>query len=145
MTAKEHNKLIGIFHLVDGGLQVFGGIIAALIYFFIFLVFQAKARGADDVMFATIFMIFALIITPIVLIFAAINLIAGWKMLKEKDGARTWGIVASIISLLNFPIGMALGVYSLWFLFGDEGKNFYLGNNSYARQSFPPPPPNNWQ
>jgi hypothetical protein len=62
----------------------------------------------------------------------------------DKPGARNWGIAASIICLLSVPLGTALGVYGLWFLFGEEGKRHYLGGGDYAPRSFPPPP-NNWQ
>jgi len=31
MTGKDHNKLLSIFHLIQGGLQAFGGIVVALI------------------------------------------------------------------------------------------------------------------
>lgn len=144
MTAKDHNKLLGIFHLVQGGLQAFGGLLVGLIYGIIGLGIGVNAKNSEEEFIATFIVILALIIAPLVLIFAGINLMAGYKMLKEKSGARTWGIAASILSLLSFPIGTALGVYGLWFLFGEEGKNHYLGNSSYAPQSFPPPP-NNWQ
>jgi len=79
----------------------------------------------------------------VILVFAGVTLMAGWKMLKEKTVGRTWGIAASIISLLSFPLGTALGIYGLWFLFGEGGKNFYRGGNSI--NNFPPPPPNHWQ
>ncbi|MEJ7701565.1 MAG: hypothetical protein WKF71_18255 [Pyrinomonadaceae bacterium] len=32
MTAKEHNKLLAIFFLINGGLQALGGIFVTLIY-----------------------------------------------------------------------------------------------------------------
>ena len=55
-------------------------------------------------------------------------------------------IVGSIVSCLSFPIGTAAGVYGLWFLFGDLGKQFYLGSSpQYAFQNPPAPPPNSWQ
>lgn len=96
-------------------------------------------------MMGTIFIVLAFVIAPIILLFAAINLTAGYKMLKEKAGARNWGIAASAVSLLSIPLGTALGVYGLWFLLGDEGKQFYLGGNRQQNMFNPPPPPQNWQ
>ncbi len=98
-------------------------------------------------MMGTIFVVMAFVIAPIILLFAAVNLTAGYKMLKEKMGARNWGVAASILSLLSIPLGTALGVYGLWFLFGDEGKQFYhLGGAPRQQNVFnPPPPPQNWQ
>ncbi len=145
MTAQDHNKLLGILHLVQSGLQIVGGILIAVIYGALGAVFTANAQRQEDQFIGQLFVVLALIVTPIVLILGGINLIAGYKMLKEKAGARTWGIVASIICLLGFPLGTALGVYGLWFLFGDQGKGYYLGSNPQNRQMFPPPPPSNWQ
>jgi hypothetical protein len=145
MTGKDHNKLLGIFHLVQGGLQTFGGLFIALIYGIIGFGISSSARRPEEQVMGTMFIILAVIVAPIILIFAGINLTAGYKLVKEKAGARNWGIAASILSLLSFPLGTALGVYGLWFMFGEEGKKHYFGNNNYAPQSFPPPPPNSWQ
>jgi len=130
MTAKDHNKLLSIFLLVHGGLQLFGGLLFALIYGGIGLSFLSMGRKSEEQTIGGIFLVLSLIITPIIIIIAGIGLMAGWKMLKERFGARTWGIVASSISLLSFPLGTALGVYGLWFLLGEAGKQFYgsVGN-----------------
>ena len=145
MTAQDHNKLLGIFHLIQGGLQAFSGLIITVIYGIIGVVMRTNAQRPEEQMMGTLFVVLGFVIGPIALIMAGVNLTAGYKMIKEKAGARTWGIVASILCLLGFPLGTALGVYGLWFLFGDEGKQYYLGGNDHARQAFPPPPPNNWQ
>ena len=143
MTAKDHGKLLGIFHLIEGGLQAFGGIFIAFIYGGLGIVFRSNAHKLEEQMMGTVFVILAFALAPIVLIFAGISLTAGYKLLKEKAGARTWGIVASILALPGIPLGTALGIYGLWFLFGEEGKRFYLGG--VQQNMFSPPPPQNWQ
>lgn len=145
MTGKDHNKLLSIFHLIQGGLQAFSGIIVGLVYGGLGLAMRQSARGGEEQMMGTIFIVLAFVIAPIILLFAAINLTAGYKMLKEKAGARNWGIAASAVSLLSIPLGTALGVYGLWFLLGDEGKQYYLGRNRQQNMFNPPPPPQNWQ
>src|SRR2546423_1632362 len=104
MTAKDHNKLLGIFMLVQGGLQIFGGLMVALIYGGMGLNFLAHAHSSDERTIGTIFIVMAFVVAPIVFIFAGLFLMAGWKLFKEKAGARTWGIIASIIALLGFPL-----------------------------------------
>ena len=143
MVAKDHNKLLSIFMLVQGGLQLFAGLIVGLIYGGMGLGFFAQARTDEERMVGGIFMVMAFIVAPIIFIFAGIFLMAGWKLLKEKSGARTWGIVASIIALFGFPLGTALGIYGLWFLFGEQGKQFYLGGVN--QNMYNAPPPNHWQ
>jgi hypothetical protein len=47
--------------------------------------------------------------------------LASWKLFKRKRGARFWGVVAGIVVLPIFPLGTALGGYSLWFFFSSKG------------------------
>jgi len=143
MTGKDHNKVLSILMFVQGGLQLFVGILVALMYGGIGTFMLTNARRDDEQMMGGMFIALAVIVGLVILAFAGVTLLAGWKMLKEKSGGRTWGIIASIISLLSFPLGTALGVYGLWFLFGEDGKRFYAGGNS--PNNFPPPPLNNWQ
>lgn len=143
MTAKDHNKLLRIFHFIQGGLQALAGIFAGLGYALLGFALKSNAHKPEEQMMGTIFVIAAFVAAPIILIFAVVNLVAGYKLLREKAGARNWGIVASFVSLLSIPLGTALGIYGLWFLFGEEGKQFYSGGG--RQNMFNPPPPQNWQ
>lgn len=143
MTAKEHNKLLGIFFLVNGGLQAFGGILLVLIYGGLGATLLSNARQSEERTMGGIFLVAGIVGGIIALAFAAVSLFAGWKLFKEKAGARTLAIVASCIALLSIPLGTALGIYGLWFLFGEQGKQFYAGGS--AANNLTTPPPNNWQ
>lgn len=146
MTAKDHNKLLSIFLFIKAALSAFGGLVVMLMYggFGLFGMSQGKK---EDLVFGSIFLVVGIVVGLILLAFAFVEFMAGRKMIKEQPSGRTWGIVASIMSLINFPLGTALGVYGLWFLFGDMGKNFYLGGGMNTPSSFqpPPPPPHSWQ
>jgi hypothetical protein len=145
MSSKDHNKLIGILLLVMGGLKLIGGIIIALVYGGLGIFAVTNSHKQDDQFLGTVFIVIGIIAATAVFIFALIDFIAGWKMFKEKPNARTWGIVSSIISLPSLPFGTALGVYGLWFLFGEQGKQFYLANDLNRDMFQPqPPPPSNW-
>ena len=47
---------------------------------------------------------------------AVAGIAAGWGLLDRRPWARTLAIVLGIIKLLEFPLGTALGVYTLWVL-----------------------------
>ncbi len=142
MTAKEHNKLIGIFFLVNAGLSAIGGIIAALIYGGMGMMMVGAGRREEDQMIGGIFLVAAVVVGILIVLFAGFYGFAGWKIYKEQSIGRTLGIIASAFSLLSPPLGTALGVYGLWFLLGEQGKSFYNGS---GMPSVPPPPPNSWQ
>jgi uncharacterized membrane protein (DUF2068 family) len=52
---------------------------------------------------------------------AALQLVAGWGLLGRKSWARVLTIVLGVISLIRFPFGTALGVYTLWVLLSKDG------------------------
>lgn len=145
MTAKDHNKLLSIFFFVQGGLQLFVGLILALVYGGIGGAMLASARRDDEQVMGGVFLGVAVFVGLILLLFGALYLIGGFKMLKEQKIGRTLGIIGSILALFSFPLGTALGVYGLWFLFGDLGKAFYDGSSQPGAQYQPAPPPNSWQ
>ena len=145
MTAREQNKLVGIFLMIHGGIQSLVMLLLVLIYGGLGVGMMTTARKDDEQIAGGFLLGFALLVGFFMLLFIIPQLVGGWKMIKERPNARTWGIIASIVACLNFPLGTAAGVYGLVFLFGEPGKQFYLGGNQYQNQAFPPPPPNNWQ
>ena len=143
MTAREHNKLLSIFFFIQGGLQLLIGIIMTLVYGGVGGALLAGGHKQEDRMVGGVFVVVAVVIGIMIAAFAAFDLFTGLKLLKERRIGRTLGIVASCLALLNFPLGTALGIYGLWFLFGDLGKNFY--SSTAASTGYAPPPPNSWQ
>lgn len=143
MTAKDHNKLIGIFFLINAGLSALGGLLAAILYGGIGAVMLSNSHRSEDEVMGGIFLGASVVVALLIMLFAAFYGFTGWKIYKEQKVGRVLGIVASSLSLLSVPLGTALGIYGLWFFIGDEGKAFYEGGEMMA--SSPPPPPNSWQ
>ncbi len=48
------------------------------------------------------------------------GIIAGIGLLKHKEWARILTLILSVIDLINFPFGTAIGVYSIWALVQEE-------------------------
>ena len=146
MTAKEQNKLAGIFLLVHGGLQVFVMLLLGLVYGGIGAALFFGAQKQEDQFMGLAFIGMIVFIAFFFSIFIIPQLIGGWKMLKERPNARIWGIIGSIVSCWSFPLGTAAGVFGLVFLFGENGKQFYLGGVNQPNLNPPaPPPPSSWQ
>jgi hypothetical protein len=47
---------------------------------------------------------------------AALALVAGYGLLNRRPWGRIVAIIAAVLALLKFPIGTALGIYTLWVL-----------------------------
>ena len=50
------------------------------------------------------------------------SIIAGWGLSQHKAWARILTIILAVLSLPQFPVGTAIGVYALVILFNDESK-----------------------
>jgi hypothetical protein len=144
MTAKEQNKVAGILLLAHGGIQAAVMLLLGLIYGGVGAALFFGAQKQEEQFVGLAFIGIILVLAFFSLIFVVPQFVGGWKMLKERPNARTWGIIGSVISCISFPLGTIAGVFGLVFLLGDGGKEFYLegGNRQIANL---PPPPHSWQ
>jgi hypothetical protein len=151
MNAADHNKILSILFFVKGGLLTFAALFVLIFYGLFGVIFGAAmvSTGRKEGLLAGgivggVMVIFAVAIGIFIMIFAGVYLMAGWKLHKNQASARIWTIVASCVALLNFPLGTALGVYGLWFMFGDMSKQLYPDGSAGTLNQMPPPP-HNWQ
>ena len=144
MTARDHNKLLSILYFVMDGLQIVGGGFMAIIYVFLGGAMMSSSSREDEQVMGGVFMGVGLIIGIVMVLLGGFTLLTATKVLKARPVGRTLGIVLSILVLLSFPLGTALGIYGLWFFFGDMGKNFYAGLST-SRVTPSAPAPNSWQ
>jgi len=146
MTPQEHNRLISILFHVQGGIQVLVGLFFAVVYIGMGGVFVAIGEQQEQQFIGGIFLVVGIVAAVIVFAFAALDFYAAFKIGRMQPIGRTLGIVVAILSVLNFPLGTALGAYALWFFFGDQGKVLYnIDGAGTAPNYSPPPPPNSWQ
>jgi hypothetical protein len=47
---------------------------------------------------------------------AVIGLLVGWGLLDRQPWARMLAIIVGCLKLIDFPLGTALGIYTLWVL-----------------------------
>ena len=110
-----HTRITGALHIVLGVLQAglvlvlaLGiGLVGGLLGEFLGI----KGGGDTDVL-ATFFRFG----TALAGFLALLPTIAGIALLKGSPTGRVFVIVLSAVELLNFPIGTAIGAYSLWAL-----------------------------
>lgn len=56
---------------------------------------------------------------------SVLGLLAGWGLLEYRPWARGLTLIVGIISLIHFPVGTALGIYTLWVLLPAESEREY--------------------
>lgn len=57
--------------------------------------------------------------------FALLGLVAGWGLMQHEPWARMLAIVLAVVNLIEFPLGTALGIYTLWVLLPAESEREY--------------------
>jgi hypothetical protein len=56
------------------------------------------------------------VVATVTVVGAALAAFVGFSLLHRKPWGRTLAIVVAILALLKFPMGTALGIYTLWVL-----------------------------
>ena len=130
MTVREHNKIIAIGFAAFAAILLFTFLLLVVVTVATFIglgIGLANETGdSRKAGIGIVGAIFTIIFYGVLgLIFVLPTALAAWKMLKGRPRARFWGIAASIVLLAIFPIGTMLGVYGLWFFFGETGRGLY--------------------
>lgn len=55
------------------------------------------------------------------------GMLAGIGLLKMKPWARIVAIIVGVLHILSFPLGTALGIYTLWVLLNAETEGLFRG------------------
>ena len=130
MTLEEHRRLLGILHLVYGGMHGLLAFVLIIAFGIPAAVIVGNEPGSGAVL---AFVVFALLLA---LLFSVLFLIppvvAGYGLLKHKPWARTASLVASIIEVLNFPFGTGLAAYNFWLLFGQGARPAFEASTGAA-------------
>ena len=58
-------------------------------------------------------------------LFGVLHLVLAWGLFERAPWARMLGVVIGFLALLRFPLGTALGIYTLWVLLPEESGREY--------------------
>jgi hypothetical protein len=119
----QHVKILGILHIVFGGLGVLGAIIVLMIFGGISALVNFSDTGSDIP--APILGVIGGIVFIVILVLSLPALIIGIGLLQFRPWARIGGIVLSAFDLLGFPFHTVLGIYGLWVLLNRETEQMF--------------------
>ena len=118
MTIDSHKRTLAIIHLTVGFLKLFiFGILS--LFFSAFKPFIEneiiEEEGADAAWIIELISTGFFTIMFIAIVFSALpSIIGGLATLKNKDYGMILLVIAGCLSLLSFPIGTAIGAYSIY-------------------------------
>jgi hypothetical protein len=127
MTAEEHNKTLATLWFIYGavhGLTLLGLLLLILI---------VKLSVSEALSVSAFWIAMSVIIfVVLMMIVGLLPLVIGIGFRKRTRWLKSLAIALSIASLINIPIGTALGIYTIKFLRSAAGVSLYGGKASSA-------------
>jgi hypothetical protein len=115
----KHAQLIGILWIVYGVLSLLGGIIVLVVLLSLSAIpdmnYGDLGRSGPHVL-----RIIAICVSSFLFILGIPKIIGGLGLQKQREWARILVMILSFLSLLNIPLGTALGIYSIVYLMKPE-------------------------
>lgn len=122
MTAEEHNKTLSTLYLIYGaihGLTLLGLLGLVLVFKF--------ASVAGELISATWMIVGAIVFVVLLFAVGLLPLVVGFGFARRRQWVKPLSIAVAIISLVNIPIGTALGIYTIKFFRTEAGVKLYGG------------------
>ena len=115
---QQHVTILSWIYIIFGVLGILGG------FGLLFVMLGAGALAHDrQALLAT--GIVGFVIAGVLVVLSLPSLLAGWGLTKRREWARILAIILGVIHLLAFPVGTAIGAYTLWALLNDQ-KSMYM-------------------
>lgn len=123
----QHVKILGILHIVFGGLCILGGLICLAVMGGIAGVVGASDQSQDAAMAVPILAAIGAFVAILCFVVGLPGLIGGVGLLQYRSWARITIIVISALDLIHIPFGTALGIYGFWVLLNPQTEAMFRG------------------
>jgi predicted membrane-bound dolichyl-phosphate-mannose-protein mannosyltransferase len=125
---EKHINIIAALHI---GLSILG-ILSGI---FVFIILNFAGGMSNDHQAQIVLSIIAQVLIGFIVFLSLPGIIAGIGLFKRKEWARILTLIISVLDLINFPIGTAVGVYSIWALSQTEVVEHFKENKSGTIQN----------
>lgn len=127
MTAEEHNKTLATLYFVYGGIH---GLSLVGLLLLVFAVQTATSGG--ELLSPLAMTIGAAVFVVLLLVVGLLPLLVGFGLRKRKRWVKPLALALAVISMINIPIGTALGIYTIKFFRSEGGVKLYGGLSATA-------------
>jgi hypothetical protein len=120
---RDHVRILGWCFIVYSAILVLIGVgIGGLV------LFGGAISGDHDVILITSAV--GAGIACLLILLSLPGMLAGVGLLKMQQWARIVAIIVGVLHILSFPLGTALGVYTLWVLLNAETEMLFRGHQA---------------
>ena len=110
---------------IVAALQIGFSILRLIIVFIVFAILKFVGDFSGEPEAELVLSIIANVIAIVFIILSVPGILAGIGLFKRKEWARILTLIISVLELVNFPIGTAVGVYSIWALSQNEAVELF--------------------
>ncbi|MFZ1808727.1 MAG: hypothetical protein WAU36_15965 [Cyclobacteriaceae bacterium] len=122
---ESHKRILSILYIISGAFQM---ILVFGLSMFISTILAFASHEIDpgkEVIFDFIASIFQFLPAVIIIFFSIPAIIAGIGLLYQQSWAMVLALILGCFKLFSFPIGTALGIYTIW---------IYVENNKQSKE-----------
>ncbi len=101
---------INIVAAIQLGFSILGIILGIFVYILLFVI----GGFVDESQAQTVIFVIAKIAFAFIILLSLPGIVAGIGLLKRKEWARILSLILGVIDLINFPLGTAIGIYTIW-------------------------------
>ena len=121
----RHLHILGILWLVYSAFALLASAVIGIVAMTIFGP-GSRLREAPDFTGGGLFLHSLMMLIAIFLFLKAIAAVStGFGLMNRQPWARSLAVVMSFIAMLSIPLGMALGIYTLWVLMSASADSEY--------------------
>jgi hypothetical protein len=119
---EKHVTLVGALHIGYNAFQILGALIA-----FLFIAGGGLLGGSisrEEIVIGITFFVGTAIAVTVILI-SVPGIVGGIWLLKHRPWARYVVLVISVLAMLDVPLGLGIGIYSIWVLVQEETEKLF--------------------
>ncbi len=124
---ENHKKILGILYIVSGSLTMLVIFAIAMLATTIMALVAHEADPQDAVILELVAKLLQILPFIIVVFFSIPSIIAGIGLLYKQSWAMILTLILGCFKLFSFPLGTALGVYTIW---------VYVEDTKQSKQAF---------
>jgi len=111
---ESHKRILGILYVVSGLMLILGMLVVSLVFSMVFPMIFDHAQIDEQWVLVWVVPFVRTIVAIVIILMALPSLIGGWGLLTQKSWAMTLVLIVGCLKLFSFPIGTAIGIYTIW-------------------------------
>lgn len=109
-----HKRILAILYIISGSFQILAMIILSSVMSIVIPFIMEEAGPEAQWVFVWIVPFIRFIAVGVIILFSIPSVIGGIGLLNHKKWALTLLLILGCFKLFSFPIGTAIGVYTIW-------------------------------